>query len=744
MIDRRPGIGRRRSSRWWVAAAVLSLAAWMVIGGIGGPTFGKLSEVSSNDQASFLPASAESTEARAWQSKFASSGSVPAVVLFESPEKLSPAQLAGLAHLGTELSAVVGVSNSTAMVGPIPSADGKAVQFIVPVEEGNGVKESIQALRANATGYAAGAGLPAGTTSYVTGPAGFLADLVNAFGGIDGILLFAALGAVLVILLAVYRSVVLPFVVLLTAVFALCGSILVVFALAKAGAIQLTGQSQGILSILVVGSATDYALLFVARYREALGDASNKWSAVGRAYKGSFGAIVASGTTVALALLCLLFSELNSNRGLGPIGAIGIVFSMLASLTLLPAALGLLGRSAFWPRTPRKARAVSAAPSAAVAVTAQTAQVDSDIPRVWRRLAGIIAKRPRAIWLGAAAVLVVCASGLLQLQASGVPQSALILSKSEAVDGQTAVGRHYPAGAGSPVVVVAEEKSAAVVLAEVKAQEGIADAFVVAVPPDSGARPLAEATTGGAPLVRDGRVLINATLSSEADSATAEQTIATLRQKLHDKAPGTLVGGTTATAADTNASAQSDLWRIIPIVLAVILLVLMALLRSILAPLLLIGTVVLSYAAALGVSAWVFNHVFGFPGADASVPLFGFVFLVALGVDYNIFLMTRVREESMLNGTRAGILKGLGATGGVITSAGVVLAATFAALGVIPILFLAQISFIVAFGVLLDTTIVRSLLVPALSYDVGSRIWWPGRLARHPASKKDQRAATAS
>ncbi|WP_370872747.1 MMPL family transporter [Arthrobacter bambusae] len=742
MMDKRIGTGRRSSSRWWLAGAVLSLVAWMAIGGIGGPTFGKLSEVSSNDQASFLPASAESTEAREWQSKFTSSGSVPAVVLIESPEKLSPAQLAGLAPLGTQLSAAVGVSHSTSTVGPIPSTDGKAAQFIVPVEEGNGVKGSIQALREKAAGYAVGAGLPAGTTTYVTGPAGFLADLVNAFGGIDGILLFAALGAVLVILLAVYRSVVLPFVVLLTAVFALCGSILVVFALAKAGAIQLTGQSQGILSILVVGSATDYALLFVARYREALGQASNKWSAVGRAYKGSFGAILASGTTVALALLCLLFSELNSNRGLGPIGAIGIVFSMVASLTLLPAALGLLGKSAFWPRAPRTDPAASAGPSAGVAGVAGPA--GSDIPRVWRLLASIIAKRPRAVWLGAAAVLVVCALGLLQLQASGVPQSALILSKSEAVDGQSALGRHYPAGAGSPVVVVADEKAAVAVLAEVKAQEGISDASVVSAQLDSGVRPLAKAATEPAPLVRDGRVLINATLSSEADSAKAEQTIATLRQKLHEKAPGTLVGGTTATAADTNASAQSDLWRIIPIVLAVILLVLMALLRSVLAPLLLIGTVVLSYAAALGVSAWVFNHVFGFPGADASVPLFGFVFLVALGVDYNIFLMTRVREESTLNGTRAGILKGLGATGGVITSAGVVLAATFAALGVIPILFLAQISFIVAFGVLLDTTIVRSLLVPALAYDLGRRIWWPGRLARDPASKAGQRAATAS
>ncbi|MDQ0031596.1 MMPL family transporter [Arthrobacter bambusae] len=716
-MDKRRGTGRLRVSRLWVAGALLALVAWMAIGGFGGPTFGKLSEVSSNDQAAFLPASAESTEVRAWQNKFTSSGSVPAVVLIESPAKLSPAQLAGAASLGTQLSAVAGVSHSTSTVGPIPSADGKAVQFIVPVEDGNGVKASIQTLRAKAAGYITGAGLPAGTTGYVTGPAGFIADLVSAFGGIDGILLFAALGAVLVILLAVYRSVVLPFVVLLTAVFALCGSILLVFALAKSGAVQLTGQSQGILSILVVGSATDYALLFVARYREALGDASSKWSALGRAYKGSFGAILASGTTVALALLCLLFSELNSNRGLGPIGAIGIGFSMLASLTLLPAALGLLGRTAFWPRTPRKAPA------------------NSDIPRIWRLLANTIATRPRAVWLGATAVLVVCASGLLQLQASGVPQSALILSKSEAVDGQAALGRHYPAGAGSPVVVVADEKVAAAVLAEVKAQEGISDASVVAAQPGSGFRPLAEGAADTAPLVRDGRVLINATLSMEADSAKAEQTIATLRQKLHDKAPGTLLGGTTATAVDTNASAQSDLRRIIPIVLAVILLVLMALLRAVLAPLLLIGTVVLSYAAALGVSAWVFNHLFGFPGADASVPLYGFVFLVALGVDYNIFLMTRVREESTLEGTRAGILKGLGATGAVITSAGVVLAATFAALGVIPILFLAQISFIVAFGVLLDTTIVRSLLVPALSYDFGRRIWWPGRLARDPASQ---------
>jgi len=234
--------------------------------------------------------------------------------------------------------------------------------------------------------------------------------------------------------------------------------------------------------------------------------------------------------------------------------------------------------------------------------------------------------------------------------------------------------------------------------------------------------------------VIDGKVLINATLATtETDSDEAEATVRSARTTLARIDPDVLVGGTTAIALDTNETATNDLKKIIPIVLAVIFVILILLLRSIVAPLLLIITVVISYVAALGVSALVFNHIFGFPGADASVPLFGFVFLVALGIDYNIFLMTRVREESKKMGTLQGIIRGLGKTGGVITSAGVVLAATFAALGIIPILFLAQIAFIVAFGVLIDTIIVRSLLVPALSYDIGKSIWWPSKLAR----KKD-------
>ena len=275
--------------------------------------------------------------------------------------------------------------------------------------------------------------------------------------------------------------------------------------------------------------------------------------------------------------------------------------------------------------------------------------------------------------------------------------------------------------------MVADQRKAAEVLDKVKADDGVGEAYLLG----RGSVPVTGAPGAPtAPDVRDGKVLINATLKNAADSLEAEETIKALRTEVKAVDPSALVGGVTATALDTNTTAQHDLVVIIPVVLVVILFILMLLLRSIVAPVLLVLSVVVSYAAALGVSAFVFNNLFGFPGADATVPLFGFVFLVALGVDYNIFLMSRVREESLKHGTRPGILRGLVVTGGVITSAGVVLAATFAALGVIPIMFLVQLAFIVAFGVLLDTVLVRSLLVPALAYDIGPKIWWPSKLGR--------------
>ncbi|WP_422390662.1 MMPL family transporter [Arthrobacter sp. N1] len=715
-----------RSTWLRVLLPVVVVLIWLVGAAVGGPTFGRLEEVSSNDQASFLPASAESTEAGELQQQFSDSEAIPAVIVAESGTEIAQQELGPYADLGATLGAVEGLEppaeGAPAVAGPIPSEDGFAVQYIAFVSPDAELAEVVTELR-----QVLADDLPDGVTGYVTGPAGFTNDLVEAFGGIDGILLGVALGAVFVILLAVYRSVVLPFLVLLTSVFALATSILLVFAFAKLDWIQLSGQSQGILSILVIGAATDYALLLVARFREALAENETRWDAMRVAYRGSVEPILASGATVILGLLCLLFSDLNSNRSLGPIAAIGIVFSLAAALTLLPALLLLFGRAAFWPLRPRydPRLAVAVAPHHGRHAAPTAAGAETGLERlkgIWKRVALQVARRPRVLWIASLLILVAGALGLTQLQASGVPQSALILAPSNAVDGQEALGRHFDAGSGSPVYVVAPEGDQDAALDTVSAQEGIADASLTADP-------------SGSAVVEDGRVLISGTLEYQADSDRAEDVVRDLRTALDDASPDALVGGVTAVAIDTNDTALADLVKIIPIVLLVILVVLVILLRSVLAPVLLVASVALSNATALGVSALVFNNVFGFEGADASVPLFAFVFLVALGVDYNIFLMTRVREESLRIGTRPGILRGLGVTGGVITSAGVVLAATFAALGVIPILFLAQIAFVVAFGVLLDTVLVRSLLIPALAYDIGPAIWWPSKLGKTPSPR---------
>ena len=717
----------RLPKRWLrLTLPAVLIAIWLALAAMGGPTFGKISDVSSNDQASFLPASAESTLVREWQMRFVDTSTVPAVVLLTSPTPLTGAQLAQLAQLPAKMAAVNGVEQpqppaTTTIAGPIPSSDHKAVEFLVPVADAGEIKTVVTELR-----DVINANMPAGMSAYVTGPAGLTADLISAFAGIDGILLLVALLAVFVILLVVYRSVVLPILVLLTSVVALCAAILVVYYLAKWDVIKLSGQSQGILSILVIGAATDYSLLLVARFREALHHVESTWLAMGRALRGAWEPIVASGTTVILALLCLLFSDLNSNRSLGPIAAIGILFSLLAALTALPALLLVFGGAAFWPFRPQLAHDHKhlREADAGAAIEDDVERGLAGITGLWRRVGLLIARRPRVTWVATLILLLAASAGLLQLQANGVSQTEVILGASNAVDGQKALAEHFDAGSGSPVVIIADAGKRAEVIAAVEHVDGIA-----AVSAYTGnARPAAAAV----PVVVDGRVLINATLKDQADSAAAEQVVLTLRADLPVVDQGVLVGGVSAIALDTNVTAQRDLRVIVPLILAVILLVLMVLLRSVVAPLVLIASVVLSYGAAMGVSALVFNHVFGFPGADATVPLFGFVFLVALGVDYNIFLMTRVREEAMVLGPRAGVLRGLGMTGGVITSAGVVLAATFAALGVIPLLFLAQLAFIVAFGVLLDTVVVRSLLVPALSYDLGRRLWWPSKLGKRP------------
>lgn len=694
----------------------LLILGWLVLAGFGGPTFGKVSEVSTNDQASFLPASAESTRVSELVPEFSGGDDIPAIVIAARDGGLTDDDTDYLDAVAENLPTFDGVGDEVSPV--IPADDGEAAQIFVPIADA--VADTIADLRANAFVDA-----PEGLEIYVTGPAGFTADLVSGFAGIDGILLLTALGAVLLILVIVYRSPLLPLLVLGTAVFALCAAILVVVALAAADIVVINGQVQGILFILVIGAATDYALLYVSRYREALRDHETRWAATWAALRGSLEPILASGLTVIAGLLTLLLSDLNSNKALGPVAAIGIVFALLAALTLLPALLFVAGRVAFWPRRPRFG-------SEHPVLTGDAAT------GLWPRVGRLIARRARVVWAVCIVGLLVASAGLAVFKADGVPQSDLVLGNSPARDGQVLLGEHFPAGSGSPAVIVGPEASLNELADAVADLDGIDGVVAVSDNSPTGTMPVGTDAEPSPiptlvplePTVVDGQVMLQATLTDAADSLEAEETIRAIRDAVHEVDPDAIVGGVTALALDTNETAIRDRTVIIPVVLLVILLILIVLLRSIVAPLVLIGSVILSFAAALGVSALVFEYVLGFPGADPSVPLFGFVFLVALGVDYNIFLMTRVREESLRFGTREGMLRGLSVTGGVITSAGIVLAATFAALGVIPILFLAQIAFIVAFGVLLDTIIVRSLLVPAVIHDLGRASWWPSKLGR--------------
>jgi putative drug exporter of the RND superfamily len=678
------------------------LIAWLAIGAAGGPYQSKLAEVQQNDSAAFLPTSAEATKATELQKRFIERELLPAVIVFERTSGITEADLAAVQERATALTWVSSVQPGG--TPPIPSANGQALQLIVPLA----YSDPEQAVKAMAElRRVIRQDLPGGLDVYLTGPAGQIADLGEAFGDIDGLLLGVTALMVAVILLVVYRSPILPVLVLASAGLGLSAAVFAVYHLADHGTLTLNGQSQGILFILVFGAATDYALLLVARYREELRSRPTPWEAMWTAWRASVAPIAVSAGTVAIGLLCLLLSDLNSNKGLGPVGAIGIGAALVVSMTFLPAALVLFGRAAFWPFRPALGSA------------------GTEQRGVWARVSVAVDRRPRAIWLATAAALLAGAAFLPQLRASGVLAQDIFLVEVESVTGQQVLSRHFDADNGSPAVIIARTETTRQVVAAARAVEGVAR---VAVTPATPALPGQAPATS--PKIVDGLVEINATLRDPADSDAARATVTRLRDAVHAVPGGQAkVGGATAVQMDVNAASARDLRTIPPIVLVVIFVILALLLRSLLAPALLIATVVLSFAATLGVAALVFNHVFDFPGSDPTTPLFAFVFLVALGIDYNIFLMTRVREETVSLGTRAGTLRGLTVTGGVITSAGVVLAATFGALAVLPILFLAQIAFLVAFGVLLDTLVVRSLLVPALTVDVGRLVWWPSRLS---------------
>ncbi|UNS95181.1 efflux RND transporter permease subunit [Streptomyces tubbatahanensis] len=692
------------STRWVrrLVPAVL-LVAWLGIGGALGPYAGKLSEVATNDQAAFLPRSAESTKVIDAQQKFDQDETLPAIVVWTAKDD---GNRVSHRHEQAATRALAQLSRGTGVVGKpspaLPSEDGRALQGVLQLRPGLGDQLPDVLDRIERTAQ----DVP-GLTAQIAGPAASQADLSDAFAGIDGLLLAVALAAVLLILVLVYRSVLLPLVIIVSAVFALALACAIVYGLARHDVVRVDGQVQGILSILVIGAATDYALLLTARFREELAAQGERAAAMRAAVRQSFGPVVASAATVVAGLVALLLSDLTNNRALGPVGAIGIACALVSALTFLPAALLLLGRAAYWPARPKTA--------------AQRARGRG----VWARVAALVESSPRTLWTVTAAVLLVCCGFAPTLNAQGVPLKETFVGDASSVAAQQTLNEHFPGGSGNPAVVIVDREALPASRRAASRTPGVASA----APVTRSGRP-----GQGQPLVVDGRVRLDVTLKDAADSDEAKQAVGRLRTALHDVPDAdALVGGYTAQQADTQQTAENDRALIVPVVLAIILVILTGLLRSLLMPLLLVATVALSYVATLGVSALVFQHLLGFTGTDASVPLYGFVFLVALGVDYNIFLISRVREEAQSLGTRQGVLRGLTATGGVITSAGVVLAATFAALGVIPLAFMTQIAFIVAFGVLLDTLVVRSLLVPALVRDIGPAAWWPSVLSRRDA-----------
>ncbi|WNO62472.1 MMPL family transporter [Streptomyces sp. AM2-3-1] len=704
----------RRPVRWLIPLVLVIV--WFGLGGAFGSYAGKLGEVSTNDQAAFLPQNAESTKVVTEQKSFNQQETLPAIVVWtaDGDDKVTPEQKDEATRALRTLTKAPGVEGEPSPA--LLSADGRALEGVVPLSPDRGEKltGTLDRVEQAATSVD-------GTRVQIAGPAATQADFAEAFAGIDGILLGVALAAVLLILLLVYRSVLLPFTIIISAVFALGIACAIIYVLADHDMVRVDGQVQGILSILVIGAATDYALLLTARFREELVRHNDRTAAAWAALRSSFSAITASAATVALGLLALLISDLTNNRALGPVGAIGIACAVLTTLTFLPAVLALMGRGTFWPA---KLRSVDA---------------ETGGHGIWRRVAHWVDRHPRKLWLAAFAALVAGAAFFPALQSKGVPLNELFVNDAPSVAAQETLGRHFPGGSGQPVVIIADAGRHTEAAKTAAKTPGVARAETVT----------ASGRPGGVPLVVDGRVRIDATLTDTPDSDAAKEAVQRLRDRLPAVDAHALVGGYTAQQYDTQRTAEHDRTQIVPVVLAIILVILIVLLRSLLLPVLLVATVALNYLATLGVAHLVFRHGFGFSGTDASVPLYGFVFLVALGVDYNIFLMSRVREETVRHGTRQGTLRGLIATGGVITSAGVVLAATFAALIVIPLAFLAQIAFIVAFGVLLDTIVVRSLLVPALVRDIGPAVWWPSRLGhrstdeRHaPPQNEDQEMAT--
>ncbi|HEX5918083.1 MAG TPA: MMPL family transporter [Nocardioides sp.] len=687
--------------KWVVLAVAVAITGFM------GMFSTQLADVQNNEASSWLPESAESTRVLEELSESVDPNDIPTLVVYHRDGGLTEEDLAQLEADGPEIAELDGVTEqgvltpaaaeaAAASGAPVPtlvSDDGEVAYLYFVLNFGadgwNAIPDAADEIRDIAE-------LDGGEV-HLAGFGGQAADSAEAFEGIDTDLIFATLAVVIVILLFTYRSPVLWLLPIICAVVANTIATGLVYLLAKHAGLTVNGQSQAILSILVIGAGTDYALLLVARYREELRRHADRHEAMAFALHRASPAILASAATVAVGMLCLSFAELNSTAGLGPVAAIGVVVTMLVMVTLLPALLVICGRWVFWPKRPGFG---SAEPTA---------------DGLWAGIGRRISHRPRRVWVITTGLLLLACLGLFRLDASGLATEDTYTKEFDSIKGQKLLEEHGLSDNSNTIQVVTNADAAPDVVASLEGIELLGEPGEV--------QPLS-----------DGRAWFEATIDADISSSTAADVVEESRDAVHavDGADA-LVGGGSAFYLDTKIASVRDSWVIMPLVLLVVLLILIGLLRALLAPLILIATVVLSFGAALGISALLFEYVFGFAGSDPGFPLFAFVFLVALGIDYNIFLMTRVREETVQHGTRRGSLIALASTGGVITSAGVVLAATFLVLGSLPLVFLAELGVAVALGVMLDTLVVRSVLVTALNLDLGGKIWWPSTLDREDA-----------
>ena len=686
--------------------------AWFLVlfGALAFNLPGRYTDAEQNESSSFLPEDAESTRALAITERLQDGERAPTVIVYQRDGGLTPADRQAIQADVQELNGITREFRNTSPFGNPTDPEGEPFQLsedgttalvansIVGTGDAADILDPVDAYREAVTREEDGLNVKVG------GPAGVSADAIKIFENINGTLIGAALLLVLVLLIIIYRSPIFWVFPLFAVVVAEIMSRAFGYGLTEIG-VTVNGQSSAIGSIIVLGAGTDYALLLVARYREELRRHEDKHDAMRIALRAAAPAILASGLTVAATLLSLTLAKVNSTAGLGPTGAVGVLTALLVMLTFLPAVLLIVGRRPFWPRIPHF----------------RDAGVD-ETHGSWRRLGDRIAARPRPVWVGTVALLLVCALGLLNFS-TGLTQGNSFRDDVEAIEAQELIAGAFPSGQSAPTdVVVSDPSRVQAVQAAVSRVENVA-----------AVRPTGEEGPDG--------VLLNAFLRLDPYSTEAFALIPDVRAAARSADPQALVGGATAIEADLREAAGDDTLLLVPIALLIVFVILLVLLRAVVASLLLIATVILSFVAALGVAAVVYDVIFGFPGSDPSLPLFAFIFLVALGVDYNIFLMARVREEVARYGTRTGMIRGLAVTGGVITSAGIVLAGTFSVLAVLPLVFLTEIGFVIAFGVLLDTFLVRSVLVPALVLDAGPRVWWPSSLARkadHPEREASQ------